>query len=142
MEVLFTPDRIQTGNLQITELTESRSSWWNATIRSCHRCQIEALRINDFLALIATDRKDYRNNGVASTHSSRLKITTDFYIGGVPASFRGLPFTSQDDIAVSLLESSHKRNSPHIVLFLKLKDGVISFQSQQTCFSMGVRGIG
>ena len=54
---------------------------------------MEALRINDFMALIVTSRKDYKNNGVASTATSTLPLSELFYIGGVPtnAAFADIP---------------------------------------------------
>ena len=50
---------------------------------------------------MVTKNRDYKNNGVSSTVPSLLNIKTLFYVGGVPASFVGLPFGGARDIPVS-----------------------------------------
>ena len=63
---------------------------------------MEVLRINDFLAVIVSDTKDYVNNQVYSTDASTLSVQTNIYLGGVPATLAtSAPFSTGGEIAVS-----------------------------------------
>jgi len=42
------------------------------------------LRINDFIALIVAQRKDYVNNNMTLSFNTTLQIRPTVYVGGVP----------------------------------------------------------
>ena len=55
--------------------------------------QVEVLRINDFIAVIVQERRDYKNNNVGAASASTLSTSTRLYVGGIPPTLTGLPFT-------------------------------------------------
>ena len=62
--------------------------------------QLTILRINDFVALVVTGTKDYKNSGMDSAVPSTLTVETPLYVGGAPSNIVG-PFNSISDIPVS-----------------------------------------
>jgi len=77
---------------------------------------MEVLRINDFLAVIVADTKDYMNNGLYSTTTSSININTNIYLGGVPSMWTGPPFSTSDIAVCTILPLCHSWTSPLFVL--------------------------
>ncbi len=63
-------------------------------------CQVEVLRLSNFMAILV-DIRDYNNNNVSETTNSSLELGTYVYVGGVPATFGGPQFSSGGGIPVS-----------------------------------------
>ena len=63
--------------------------------------QVEVLRIEDFMAIIINEVKDYANNGVPTMSTSTLRINSAMYAGGIPSRLEGVPFTPASGVPVS-----------------------------------------
>ena len=58
--------------------------------------QVEALRLNDFMAIIVDANLDYHNNGGNSTEATDLDISTLLHVGGLAESIGEAPFHTED----------------------------------------------
>ena len=95
--------------------------------------QVEVLRINQFMAIIVNDIKDYANNEVSTNATiSTLTINTPFYAGGVLATLaNGPPFRSNVGGTAGIPVSTIHPTVNHIIYYIvsNIQSHVLMFVS-------------
>ncbi|XP_007890249.2 usherin-like [Callorhinchus milii] len=100
----------------ITKFRYNNGQWW----------EILVLRINDFLAIVNTERRDYTNNKASSSRVTYIRLQgsqiTPFYVGGVPRNLfqqlQGCQLPSGFQGCIQKLEISANQDIPAVNFLL------------------------
>ncbi|XP_066272031.1 laminin subunit alpha-1-like [Branchiostoma lanceolatum] len=79
-----------------TDHSYADGNWWEVTV----------LRINDFLAILVPEKRDYRNNDRDSTNETSIDLASPLHVGGTDSDTSFLPIREGFTGCIRLLEIS------------------------------------